>query len=119
MDSLAAVTEYVLARRQIPTVVRCMHDFLSYKISLIRCTVSLRRDRGIMVPEPPEKNHDYRREARNIRALAWDMHDVESCAQLLLIASLYDQLAHLSNIRVPALETKLSDDSRRKDRPSR
>jgi hypothetical protein len=68
-----------------------------------------------MCPEPAETNQDYRREARIIRAKALEMHDAEARAQLLLIASLYDKLADLSNILVPSLEAKLSDDSRADD----
>jgi hypothetical protein len=69
-----------------------------------------------MYPEPPEKTHeDYRRQARDIRAMAWAMRDVEASTQLLLIASLYDKLAYFSDILVPALETKLSDNSRTND----
>jgi hypothetical protein len=68
-----------------------------------------------MCPEPPEKNQDYRQEARNIRAKALEIQDVQARAQLLLIASLYDKLAYLTNILVPALHAKLSDNSRMKD----
>jgi hypothetical protein len=67
-----------------------------------------------MCPEPPEKNQDYRQEARNIRAKASEMRDADARAQLLLIASLYDKLADLSNI-LPSLEAKLSDNSRTED----
>jgi hypothetical protein len=62
-----------------------------------------------MYPEPPEKNQDYRQEARNIRAKAREMHDAEARAQLLLIASLYEKLAYLTDILVPSLRAKLSD----------
>jgi hypothetical protein len=65
-----------------------------------------------MCPEPAGKNQDYRQEARNIRAKARDVRDSEARAQLLLIASLYDKLAHLTDIRVPSLHAKLSDNSR-------
>jgi len=41
--------------------------------------------------------------------MAWEMHDREAQTQLLLIASLYDKLADLSNILIPSLEAKLSD----------
>jgi hypothetical protein len=68
-----------------------------------------------MCPQLPEKNQDYRQEARNIRAKAREIHDVQARAQLLLIASLYDKLAYLTNILVPALHAKLSDNSRMKD----
>jgi hypothetical protein len=68
-----------------------------------------------MYPESPEKNQDYRQEARNIRAKALEIQDVQARAQLLLIASLYDKLAYLTNILVPALHAKLSDNSRMKD----
>ena len=62
-----------------------------------------------MCPEPPDKNQDYRQIARNIRSMASEMRDRESQAQILLIASLYDKLADLSNILNPSLEAKLSD----------
>jgi hypothetical protein len=62
-----------------------------------------------MSPEPPETNQNYRQEARKIRAQAREMHDVEARAQLLLIASLYDKLAYLTNILVPTLHAKLPD----------
>ena len=65
-----------------------------------------------MCPESPEKNQDYRQEARNIRAKAREVHDAEARAQLLLIASLYDKLAYLTDILVPSLHAKLSDHSR-------
>ena len=68
-----------------------------------------------MGPEPAETNPDYRREARIIRAKALEVHDAEARAQLLLIASLYDKLADLSNILVPSLEAKLSGNSRAED----
>jgi hypothetical protein len=64
-----------------------------------------------MCPEQPEKNPDYRQEARNIRAKARDVHAAEARAQLLLIASLYDKLAYLTDILVPSLHAKLSDHS--------
>jgi len=41
--------------------------------------------------------------------MASEMRDRESQAQILLIASLYDKLADLSNILNPSLEAKLSD----------
>ena len=65
-----------------------------------------------MCPDPPEKNQDYRQVARNIRVTAREIHDVQAQAQLLLIASLYDKLADLSNIFIPSVEAKLSDISR-------
>jgi len=65
-----------------------------------------------MCPKPPEKNQDYRQEARDIRAKAREVHDSEARAQLLLIASLYDKLAYLTDILVPSLHAKLSDNSR-------
>jgi len=68
-----------------------------------------------MCPEPPEKNQDYRQEARNIRAQAREMHDAEARTQLLLIASLYDKLADLAVFLVPALNAKLSDNLRMED----
>jgi hypothetical protein len=68
-----------------------------------------------MCPEPAETNQDYRQEARIIRAKALEMHDAEAREQLLLIASLYDKLADLSNILVPSMEAKLSDNSRAED----
>jgi hypothetical protein len=60
-------------------------------------------------PEPLDKNQDYRQVARNIRSMASEMRDREAQAQILLIASLYDKLADLSNILIPSLEAKLSD----------
>ena len=68
-----------------------------------------------MCPESPENNQDHRQEARNIRAKARDIHDSQARVQLLLIASLYDKLAYLTNILVPALHAKLSDNSRMED----
>jgi len=70
-----------------------------------------------MCPDPPEKNQDYRQEARKIRAAAWEVRDVEARAQLLLIASLYDKLADHSNKNalVPSLQAKLSENSRVED----
>jgi hypothetical protein len=68
-----------------------------------------------MCPEHPGKNQDYRREARDIRAKARDLHDAEARAQLLLIASLYDKLAYLTDILVPSLHAKLSGHSRMED----
>jgi hypothetical protein len=65
-----------------------------------------------MCPKPPEKNQDYRQEARDIRAKAREVHDAEARAQLLLIASLYDKLSYLTDILVPSLHAKLSDNSR-------
>jgi hypothetical protein len=62
-----------------------------------------------MCPELPEKNQDYRREARNIRAKARELHDAEARAQLLLIASLYDKLAYLTDILVPSLHATLAN----------
>ena len=62
-----------------------------------------------MYPERPDKNQDYRQVARNIRSMAREMHDREAQAQLLLIASLYDKLADLTNTLIPSLEAKLSD----------
>jgi hypothetical protein len=60
-------------------------------------------------PEPPDKSQDYRQVARNIRSMASEMRDREAQTQILLIASLYDKLADLSNILIPSLEAKLSD----------
>lgn len=68
-----------------------------------------------MSPQSPEKNQDYRQEARNIRAKARDVHDAEARAQLLLIASLYEKLSYLTDILVPSLHAKLSDHSRMED----
>jgi hypothetical protein len=72
-----------------------------------------------MCPEQPEenqeKNQDYRQEARNIRAKAQDLRDAEARAQLLLIASLYEKLADLTEFLVPSLHAKLSDHSRMED----
>lgn len=64
-----------------------------------------------MLSERPEKNQDYRREARVIRAKARQLHDVEARTQLLLIASLYEKLANLTEILSP-LHAHLSDNSR-------
>jgi hypothetical protein len=68
-----------------------------------------------MCPELQEKNQDYRREARNIRAKARELHDAEARAQLLLIASPYDKLAYLTDFLVPSLHAKLADNSRMQD----
>jgi hypothetical protein len=69
-----------------------------------------------MCPESPEKkDQDYRLEARIIRAKAREIQDAQARAQLLLIASLYDKLAYLSDIVVPSLRAKLADDSRMND----
>jgi hypothetical protein len=68
-----------------------------------------------MCPQLPEKNQDYRREARNIRAKARELRDAEARAQLLLIASLYDKLAYLTDILVPSLHAKLSENPRIQD----
>jgi hypothetical protein len=68
-----------------------------------------------MCPEPPEKNQDYRQEARNIRATAREMQAAEARTQLLLIASLYDKLADLLNNFAPSLQAKLADNSRNLD----
>jgi hypothetical protein len=65
-----------------------------------------------MCPERPEKNQDYRQEARSIRAMAREVHHAEARAQLLLIASLYDKLAYLTDSLVPALHATLSNNSR-------
>lgn len=64
-----------------------------------------------MLPELPEKNQDYRREARVIRAKARQLHDAEARTQLLLIASLYEKLANLTDILSP-LHARLADNSR-------
>jgi hypothetical protein len=64
-----------------------------------------------MCRELQEKSQDYRQEARKIRAKAREMHDAEARAQLLLIASLYDKLAYLTNILVPTLRAKHADNS--------
>jgi hypothetical protein len=61
-----------------------------------------------MSPKPLERNQDYRQEARNIRAKAREVRDAEARAQLLLIASLYEKLANLTDILVPSLRAKLS-----------
>jgi hypothetical protein len=68
-----------------------------------------------MCPEPPEKNQDYRQEARSIRATAREMQDPEARTQLLLIASLYDKLADLLSNFAPSLQAKLADVSRTQD----
>jgi hypothetical protein len=65
-----------------------------------------------MCPNQPEKNQDYRQEARDIRVKARVIQDAEARAQLLLIASLYEKLAYLTDILVPSLHAKLSDNSR-------
>ena len=65
-----------------------------------------------MCPNRPEKNQDYRQEARDIRVKARVIQDAEARAQLLLIASLYEKLAYLTDILVPSLHAKLSDNSR-------
>jgi hypothetical protein len=58
---------------------------------------------------PPGKNRpDYRQEARDIRAMARELRDIEAREQLLVIASLYDKLAALSDVLIPSLEAKLS-----------
>ena len=67
-----------------------------------------------MSPEPPDKSPDYRQEAENIRARAGEMHDAEARAQLLLVASFYDKLAALSDIRSLYGE-QLSDNSSTED----
>jgi hypothetical protein len=64
---------------------------------------------------PEKKDQDYRLEARIIRAKAREIHDAQARAQLLLIASLYDKLAYLTDFLVPSLHAKLSDNSRLKD----
>jgi hypothetical protein len=47
---------------------------------------------------PPEKKRlDYRQEAQSIRARASELRNPEIREQLLLIASLYDKLADLSD----------------------
>jgi hypothetical protein len=76
--------------------------------SLCYASAITKKDRNVY-PEPSEKNQDYREVARNIRSMAREMHDREAQAQLLLIASLYDKLADLSNTLIPSLEAKLSD----------
>ncbi|HTB88675.1 MAG TPA: hypothetical protein VK743_12005 [Steroidobacteraceae bacterium] len=68
-----------------------------------------------MSPQSPEKNQDYRQEARIIRAKAREIHDTQARAQLLLIASLYDKLAYLTDFLVPSLHAKLSNKSRMED----
>ncbi|HEY6619602.1 MAG TPA: hypothetical protein VIY68_08665 [Steroidobacteraceae bacterium] len=67
-----------------------------------------------MCPPPAERNQDYRQEARTIRAKAREVHDREARAQLLLIASLYEKLAHLTDILAPSLRA-LSNNSRPRD----
>jgi hypothetical protein len=68
-----------------------------------------------MCPKSAGKNQDYGQEARNIRAKAREIHDAEARAQLLLIASLYDKLAYLTDVLVPSLHAKLSGNSRMED----
>jgi hypothetical protein len=68
-----------------------------------------------MRPEAAATNHDYLQEAQDIRARARGVHDAEARAQLLLIASLYEKLAYLTDILVPSLHAKLSDNSRMRD----
>jgi hypothetical protein len=59
---------------------------------------------------------DYRHEARNIRAKARDAHDADARAQLLMIASLYEKLASLTDVRrVRSWRAKVSDNSRAQD----
>ena len=65
-----------------------------------------------MSTQLPEKNQDYRQEARDIRAKARQLHDAEARTQLLLIASLYEKLAYLTDILAPSLRAKLADHSR-------
>jgi hypothetical protein len=67
-----------------------------------------------MFHERPGENQDYRQEARNIRAKAREVRDAEARSQLLLIASLYDKLANLTKILVPALRAKLPEKTRMK-----
>jgi hypothetical protein len=58
----------------------------------------------------PEKNRlDYRQEARDIRATAWELREIEAREQLFMIASLYDKLADLSDRLIPSLNATLSD----------
>jgi hypothetical protein len=48
--------------------------------------------------KPPSEQKDYREEAKRIRALASDVKNPFSQAQLELIASLYEKLAdHVAN----------------------
>lgn len=68
-----------------------------------------------MCPVPSEKNQNYPQEARNIRAKAREVHDAEARAQLLLIASLYDKLAYLTDILVPSLHAKVPGNLRMED----
>jgi hypothetical protein len=69
-----------------------------------------------MCPESAEiKDQDYRLEARIIRAKAQEIHDAQARAQLLLIASLYDKLADLTDFLIPSLYAKVSENSRLED----
>jgi hypothetical protein len=43
--------------------------------------------------ELPPNHHDYREEARRIRAVAAEVKDARAYTQLLLIAALYEKLA--------------------------
>jgi len=65
----------------------------------------------IMGSAPPEKERldyprrlDCRQEAQSIRAMASEIKNPNVREQLFLIASLYDQLADLSDWAVPPLE---------------
>jgi hypothetical protein len=67
-----------------------------------------------MCPNAAERSRDYRHEARDIRAKAQEAHDAEARAQLLLIASLYEKLASLTDVRhVRTLRAKVSGSSLR------
>ena len=90
-------------RRPIPTTIQYFGP--------LRLLQNLSVSLGKMCPEAAATNHDYLEEARNIRARAREVHDAEARAQLLLIASLYDKLAYLTDILVPSLHAKLSENS--------
>jgi hypothetical protein len=64
-----------------------------------------------MYSEAPAKKQDYRQEARSIRAKAREVHDIAARAQLFLIASLYDKLAHLLDDLVPSMQAQFSHNS--------
>ncbi len=55
---------------------------------------------------------DYRQEARDIRAKAGKVRAGDARRQLLLIASLYDKLADLTETLIPSLHAKIAVNSR-------
>ncbi len=68
-----------------------------------------------MRPEPQENTQDYRQEAREIRAKARKVRAADTRAQLLLIASLYDKLADLTETLIPSLHARIAVNSRVND----